>query len=122
MVKRINRAFAESFNAWLRSKGLSGMSAAFATDLEVSVAYINLWKRGRTPEPDILRRIRVCAFAGAAHGGEVVWLDVQTQESHSRGLFAQGPISGKVQMRRANGGGPERRRTPGGLRGGKSGV
>ncbi len=56
IASKVNRAFAQAFNAWLESKGLSGMSAAFETDLEVSVATINLWKRGRQPDASTLRR------------------------------------------------------------------
>lgn len=55
-MPKVNRAFASAFNRWLEDQGLSGMAAAFATDLEVSVATINLWKRGRQPDASTLRR------------------------------------------------------------------
>lgn len=55
-LARINRAFAEQFRSWLRDNKLSGMSAAFATGLEVSVATVNNWKRGLEPAPETLRR------------------------------------------------------------------
>lgn len=52
----VNREFQARFATWLKQRGLSGMAASYETNLSVSTATINNWKRGMEPSEDTLRK------------------------------------------------------------------
>jgi hypothetical protein len=82
----MNEEFGRRFRAWLKEQELSGMAAAFRANLVVSVPLVNMWQRGKEPNPELFIKFM---RAGWPDEDLAPWLELlQPEATDMRPRFA----------------------------------